>query len=80
VIFEAAKQLFNNLWSPGKKVRLIGVGVSQIEDEYYQLELFDNSFQKEKELLRAIDQLHEKFGEKSIQKGVKPESFRSWKE
>jgi DNA polymerase-4 len=80
VIYEAAKQLFNNLWSPGKKVRLIGVGVSQIEDEYYQLELFDNTFQKEKELLRAIDKLHEKFGEKSIQKGVKPESFRSWKE
>lgn len=80
VIFEASKQLFNNLWSPGKKVRLIGVGVSQIEDEYYQLELFDNSYQKEKELLRAIDQLHEKFGEKSIQKGVKPESFKSWKE
>jgi len=80
VIYEAAKQLFNNLWSPGKKVRLIGVGVSQIEDEYYQLELFDNSFQKEKDLLRAIDQLNEKFGEKVIQKGVKPESFRSWKE
>ncbi len=80
VIYAAALQLFNNLWSQGKRVRLIGVGVSQLEDEYYQLELFDRSFQKEKELLRAIDELHKKFGEKSIQKGIKPESFRTWKD
>ena len=80
VIYDAAVHLFKNLWTPGKNVRLIGVGVCQLEDEYYQLELFDQSFQKEKELLRAIDALHEKFGEKSVQKGFNSESLRTWKD
>ena len=80
VIYEAALHLFNHLWSPGKKVRLIGVGASQLEDEYYQLELFDRSFQKEKELLKAIDELHEKFGEKSLQKGFTNQSLMNWKD
>lgn len=79
VIYHAAKQLFDHSWEEGLKIRLIGVGVSSLSQEFYQLELFDNSFQKEKELLRAIDELQEKYGNKAIQKGIKPESFRSWK-
>jgi DNA polymerase-4 len=80
VIYEAAVRLFNDSWSQGKKVRLIGVGVSQLEDEYYQLELFNRSFQKEKELLKAMDELHEKFGEKSVQKGFTSQLLRPWKD
>ena len=80
VIFHAAWQLFIDNWKPDKSVRLIGVGVSQLTEEFHQLELFDNSFQKEKDLLTAIDELHEKYGEKSIQKGIKPDIYRSWKE
>lgn len=77
VIFNTVCDLFLNLWVPGKKVRLIGVGVSQVSETCRQLDLFDRSFQKEKELLRALDELHEKFGERAIQKGIKPETFRT---
>lgn len=80
VIFEAARNLFNQKWRTGMKVRLVGLGVSQLAEEIFQLELFDRSFQKENELLRAIDQLHERFGEKSIQKGIKSGSIKSWKD
>ncbi|MBP6087027.1 MAG: hypothetical protein KA449_02350, partial [Pelolinea sp.] len=79
VIYHAAKQLFDDFWSSGRKVRLIGVGVSQLSDEFYQLELFDDVYGKEKELLRAIDELHERFGEKCIQKGIKPPLLKTWK-
>ena len=80
VIYHAAKQLFDDFWSSGRKVRLIGVGVSQLSDDFYQLELFDDAYGKEKELLRAIDELHERFGEKCIQKGIKPPLLKTWKE
>jgi len=80
VIFHSAVQLFEQIWKTEKKVRLIGVGVSQICTEFQQLSLFDHSFQKEKNLLDAIDDLHQRFGQDSIQKGFKPDDYRSWKE
>jgi len=79
IISRSALELFKQEWYQGKPVRLIGVGVSHLSTEIQQLSLFNNSFQKEKKLLSAIDELRERFGEKSIQKGVDPENFRSWK-
>jgi len=79
IIYNSALELFKLEWSPGKPVRLIGVGVSHLSNEIQQLSLFNNSFQKEKKLLSAIDELRERFGEKSIQKGIDPENYRSWK-
>ena len=79
IIYNSALELFKLEWSPGKPVRLIGVGVSHLSTEIQQLSLFNNSFQKEKKLLSAIDELRERFGEKSIQKGIDPENYRSWK-
>lgn len=79
VIYRAAKTLFDDIWEMDKSVRLIGVGVSQLSDELQQLNLFDRSYQKENDLLRAIDELHERFGEKSVQKGMNSANFRSWK-
>ena len=79
IIYSSALELFKLEWSPGKPVRLIGVGVSHLSTEIQQLSLFNNSFQKEKKLLSAIDELRERFGEKSIQKGIDPDNYRSWK-
>jgi DNA polymerase-4 len=79
IIYNSALELFKLEWSPGKQVRLIGVGVSHLSTEIQQLSLFNNSFQKEKKLLNAIDELRERFGDKSIQKGIDPENYRSWK-
>ena len=79
IIYNSALELFKLEWSPGKPVRLIGVGVSHLSTEIQQLSLFNNSFQKEKKLLSAIDELRERFGERSIQKGIDPENYRTWK-
>ena len=79
IIYKSACELFNQEWSPGKPVRLLGVGVSHLSTDIQQLSLFNNSFQKEKKLLNALDELRERFGEKSIQKGINPENYRSWK-
>jgi DNA polymerase-4 len=78
-IYKSACTLFQQEWSQGKPVRLIGVGVSHLSTDIQQLSLFNNSFQKEKKLLNALDELRERFGEKSIQKGIDPENYRSWK-
>ncbi len=80
VIFETAEKLFLQEWQTGKKVRLIGVGVAQISDAYQQLSLLDHSFEKEKNLLEALDALHERFGKDSIQKGIQSDNYRSWKD
>lgn len=80
LIFQTAKELFMQEWQPGKRIRLIGVGVSQICADYQQLSLLDNSYQKEKNLLDALDNLHTRFGKDSIQKGIKGDDYRSWKD
>ncbi len=36
-IYAAVAQLFEKSWSPGKRVRLVGVGVSSFETAAYQL-------------------------------------------
>jgi len=79
IIYNSALELFKLEWPSGKPVRLIGVGVSHLSTEIQQLSLFNTSFQKEKKLLNAIDELRERFGEKSIQKGIDPDNYRSWK-
>ncbi|NLA80407.1 MAG: hypothetical protein GX853_06640 [Chloroflexi bacterium] len=61
-IFEHAFDLLNKNLSPGRPVRLLGVGVSNLEEPYAQLELFDESPLKKQELTQAIDELKDKFG------------------
>ncbi len=70
IIYHSAYELFEQEWSIGKPVRLIGVGVTQLTTDIQQLSLYDNSYQKERKLLDTIDELQEKFGNKSIHKGI----------
>jgi DNA polymerase IV len=79
IICQSACELFIQEWVSGKSVRLIGVGVTHLSSEIQQLSLFNNSFQQEMKLLSAIDELRERFGEKSIQKGMDSENLRSRK-
>ena len=69
VIFSSSKDLFKNAWVEGKGVRLVGVGVSKLESDIYQLSLFNKDFEKEKMLLEAMDDLQERFGKEIIHKG-----------
>ncbi len=41
-IFNAALQLFLREWQPGKAVRLLGVGVSSLQQGSRQLSLWDD--------------------------------------
>lgn len=65
-IFEEAYNLLRNNLALGRAVRLLGVGVSNLEEPYTQLSLFDESPQKKQELINAIDELREKFGKDVI--------------
>jgi len=80
VILSSARELFFILWKKGMKVRLLGVGVSQLCDAVHQLALFDHQNEKEKRLLDAVDQLHQKYGDKAIQRGIRKTPFREWKD
>jgi len=71
LIFDTARALTLANWKPGKKVRLVGVGVSALSQDLQQLSLFDRDFEKERELLKAIDGLQEKYGVDIIHKGHK---------
>lgn len=68
-IFQLAWALFLKVWRPGRKVRLIGVGVADLGPPMRQLELFDRSWQTDARLLSAVDSIREKFGSKAVQRG-----------
>ena len=69
-IYEAALQLFEKNWPPGKAVRLIGVGVSGFETPARQLGLWDAEDRKVNEKLQsALDEVREKFGRGAIKRG-----------
>jgi DNA polymerase-4 len=69
VIFVAACELFNKYWTPGKPVRLLGVGVSGLTSRAVQLSLWETENERERRLLKALDDLHERFGRDSVQRG-----------
>jgi len=61
--------LMKGVRSPGKPVRLIGVGVSGLTTEARQLELWGMESEKKRKFQGVIDELQEKFGRKTIHKG-----------
>jgi DNA polymerase-4 len=69
VIYNSIKGLLNENWVEGKGIRLIGVGVSKLEEDVYQLSLFNKNYEKERRLLEAIDDLSERYGKEIIRKG-----------
>jgi DNA polymerase IV len=69
-IASTASRLFKSLWLVGMKVRLVGVGVTNIRKECPQLDLFHQSNAKRATLLAGIDKLREKFGYHSVYFGI----------
>ena len=66
VIYATAIELLQKLWEPGRPVRLIGVGGSNLVDQVHQLELWETATEKERKLLDALDELREKFGRGAV--------------
>jgi len=68
-IIEAAHQLFEQTWPPGKRVRLVGVGVSGFETPAYQLGFWDPAPETDHSLQSTLDDLRERFGDEAIRRG-----------
>jgi DNA polymerase-4 len=60
-IFHQAFEIFKSI-SHLKPIRLLGVGVSELKKEGYQLDLFEKKDKKDN-LLKAMDRVNERFGD-----------------
>jgi nucleotidyltransferase/DNA polymerase involved in DNA repair len=67
VIFDEITKLYDNFKIRNKKVRLVGVKVSNLTSDGLQLSLFkDNNDEKKEGVHKAIDRIREKFGYRAI--------------
>ena len=74
-----ARELIRSAWSPGIGLRLLGVGVSGFDDKTVQLDLLGDSGADDtvletgrthrEELVRGLDAVREKFGDKAVRFG-----------
>ncbi|MBR5661877.1 MAG: DNA methylase [Bacteroidales bacterium] len=85
LISEAALDLYDRIVNPKLQVRRLGVAAMNVTDEDKepeQLELFDDSFDKDKERRQqeAILQIRRKFGKNAILKGMNFEEGATAKE
>jgi DNA polymerase-4 len=60
-----AKELFRNHYNPDRKIRLIGVKLSQLDADVFQMSLFENSTE-DKNLFSAIDNIKQQFGKQML--------------
>jgi DNA polymerase-4 len=62
-----ALQLFDEAWK-NEPIRLLGVALTQLEDEgYYQTSIFELAHNdKEKSLDKAIDSIRKKYGQDAV--------------
>lgn len=67
-IYEKAENLFLKHWSRGRPVRLLGVGVTNLDKPHRQLSLWENDSGKRADLTRAVDDLRERFGKDIIKR------------
>ena len=70
--YNKTKELFEELWTQ-YPIRLIGVGVSNFYDENKkEYDLFHlDEIEKEENMIKAINEIEEKFGKNAIKKGIK---------
>ena len=67
-IYAAALKLFTDNWRPGKAVRLLGVGIADLGPPMRQLELFDHGWEQDHKLLKAVDDIREKYGQSALRR------------
>jgi len=71
VIQQEAATLLDQVWQEGRLIRLVGVGVHNIDSKAHQLGLWDNGVVKDIQLQKALKDIKEKYGENVISKGIK---------
>ncbi|MFO8035425.1 MAG: DNA polymerase IV [Anaerolineales bacterium] len=70
IIIQEAEHLLDGVWKEGNKVRLVGVGVSNLNTQAQQLTLWDPAVKKDLDLQKVLDTLREKYGEGVIKRGI----------
>ena len=65
-----AEALFDQIWTSEQVVRLVGVGVSNLDQNPRQLNLWDPQVKKDQKLQETLDKLRQKFGEDIIFEGA----------
>ena len=70
-IQQIAADLLDQVWEDGRKVRLVGVGVSKLDSAAQQLGLWDTDVKKDLQLEEAINDIKGKYGENVISRGIK---------
>ncbi len=70
VIAKAAVSLFDGLWRLGQPVRLVGVGVTNLQKGLVQLSLWNEKEARSRHLQAAMDALREKYGQDVIHRGM----------
>ncbi len=71
VIQKIAEELLNQVWQEGRKVRLIGVGVHNLDTDAHQLGLWDIDYQRNIKLQETLKDIKGKYGDNVISRGIK---------
>jgi DNA polymerase-4 len=70
-IFESARRLLQVRWCRSRRVRLVGVGLTDLRPaRAFQYRLFDDAAQRSRRLDRCLDGLRERFGFDVVQRGL----------
>ena len=70
-IASQARELFDELWEGHQQVRLIGVGVSNLDNHPQQMRLWDPEVKKDLKIQETLRTLQEKYGENAITQGIR---------
>jgi len=70
IIFSEAVRLFQSVWTPGRSVRLIGVGMSGLLQGTEQLMLWHPFSKRDVQVQQTLDDVRDRFGERSIYRGI----------
>jgi len=69
VLYQEGRELLRRAWAKGRKLRLIGIGASNLTTAGYQLGLFDQRHgERLARLAKAVDEIRDRFGEEAIQR------------
>lgn len=69
MLYQEGRELLRRAWARGRKIRLIGIGASNLTTAGYQLGLFDQrDSERLARLAKAVDEIRDRFGEEAIQR------------